>query len=91
MWHTLIGGVAKDIVLKARVDDELASAVDEWAEEHGTDRSEVIRRALGAFLEDEEARRERIEAVRERFEAYAEAGAFDPPENDDWKASGGWS
>lgn len=88
MWHTLFGGVAKDVILKARVDDELASAVDEWAEEHDTDRSEVIRRALGAFLEDAEARRERIEEARKRIDDLADTGIFEPPEDNAWRVGG---
>lgn len=87
MWHTLLGGVAKDVILKARVDDELADAVDAWADEHDTDRSEVIRRALAAFLKDEEDRRKRIEEARQAIDELADTGIFEPPEGD-WKAGG---
>lgn len=91
MCHTFFGGVTKDVTLKARVDDALAEQVDRWAEEHETDRSGTIRIALRRLLEAEEERQRRLDAVRERFDVYAEAGAFEPPEDDDWKASGGWS
>lgn len=88
MWHTLMGGVAKDVTLRARVDEELAQAVDRWAQDHGTDRSEAIRVALRTFLEDEEERRRQLEELRREFEAFAEAGLFDPPEDDSWKVGG---
>lgn len=88
MWHTLMGGVAKDIILKARVDEELASAVDAWAGAHEVDRSEAIRIALRKLMEDEEARRRRIQEARQAIDALAQAGAFDPPEDEDWKAGG---
>lgn len=88
MWYTLLPGMAKDVILKARVDEELAQAVDRWAQAHGADRSETIRFALRRLLEDDEARRRRLEELEERFEAYEEAGLFDPPEDDAWKAGG---
>ncbi len=91
MWHTLLGGVPKDTILKARVDEDLAQAVDAWAEEHGTDRSEAIRLALRRLLEDEDARQRRIQEARDAIEALAETGIFDEPEDDSWKASGGWA
>lgn len=91
MWHTLLGGVPKDTIVKARVDGELAEAVDAWAETHGIDRSEAIRVALRQLLEDEEERRRRIQEAREAIDALSETGIFDEPTDDSWKASGGWA
>lgn len=90
MWYALTALVAKDTILKARVDDVLADEVDRWAEAHDVDRSEAIRIALRRLLEDEEERRERIKAARERIDELAGTGIFEAPEDDSWKASGGW-
>lgn len=80
--------MTKDVILKARVDDDLAEQVDRWAEEHETDRSETIRIALRRLLEDDRARRERIQQAREAIDTLAETGIFEPPEDDAWKAGG---
>lgn len=91
MWYRIASAVAKDTILKARVDDELAEAVDRWAQGHEVDRSEAIRIALRRLIEDDQERERRIEEVRRRFDEYEAAGLFDEPEDDSWKASGGWS
>lgn len=90
MWHAFTRVVAKDTIVKARVDDELAERIDQWAKAHEVDRSEAIRIALRRLIEDEEDREERIQAARERIDELAETGIFEAPEDDRWKASGGW-
>lgn len=82
--------MCENIVLEASVEPGLAEAVDRWAEENQVERSEVIHRALRCFLEDEEDRRRRIEQARQAIDELAGTGIFEPPEDDSWKASGGW-
>lgn len=90
MWHTLFETVAKDVTVKARVDEELAAQIDRWARVHDVDRSEAIRIALRRLLEDEEERQRKIEEIRAEFAELAKTGIFEEPEDDSWKASGGW-
>lgn len=81
----------KDAVVRARINEELANRIDRWAQEHDTSRSQVIREALARFLEDEDERRRRIEAAYQAVDELEGTGIFEPPEDDAWKASGGWS
>lgn len=90
LWYKLWSPMAKDEILRARVEKELAEQVERWAEDRGTDVSEAIRIALRRLVEEAERRR-RIEAARDRIDELAETGIFEEPEDDRWKASGGWS
>lgn len=91
MWNTLGGLMPKDAVVRARINQELADRIDRWAQEHDASRSQVIREALARFLEHEDERQRRIEEAYQAIDELEETGIFEPPEDDAWKASGGWA
>lgn len=91
IWSNLSSTIGQGVAVQARIDEDLAHRMDEWTQEHDASHSEVVRRALSTFLEEETERQRRIEEVYQALDDLEETGIFDPPDDDSWKASGGWS
>lgn len=91
LWHALVEEVTGDVLLEARIDEGLAEALDAWADAHEVGRAEAVRIALCKLMDEEQARRQRIQEAHAVVDAFLETGILEPIPEDGSDAPGGRS